>query len=158
MGMPLLVSWPHSCTQLAVHSCALLLCHTAAALLTVSSGLALTEGVLQALLCVAKQDPDAVWTVLHLLLGSQHLNSMTNPHAELFSDASKLLQMQETVNSSGDVANLRLSVSGLLQEVETMQASWHSHCQVDFEITEQRSQNDVVGVKKQQAVKGVLTA
>lgn len=92
------------------------------------SKLTSTECVLQALLCVAKEDPDTVWMVLHLLLGSQHLNGMTNPGAELFPDASKLLQTQETVNPLGDVADLRLSVSGLLQKVETIQASWHSHC------------------------------
>ena len=82
---------------------------------------------LQALLCVAKEDPDTVWMVLHLLLGSHHLDCKPNPSTVLFPDASKLLQTQGTLSPSGDVAAVRLSVDALLREVEMIQASWHSH-------------------------------
>ena len=106
------------CTVALSHRCCIAYCVKCA----------LTECVLQALLCVAKEDPDTVWMVLHLLLGSQRLDGMTNPHAEVFPDASKLMQMQEALNPSGDDANLRLSVNSLLQKVATIQASWHSQC------------------------------
>lgn len=83
--------------------------------------------VVQAMLCVAQEDPDTVWLVLHCILGGHQLHGTLNPDAVVFPDASRLLQTQGSLSPSGDVAAVRLSVNALLHEVEAIQASWHSH-------------------------------
>ena len=98
---------------------------TAAGVLT--AGFA-RHAVLQAMLCVAKEDPDTVWLVLHCILGAHSLHSRSNPDAVFFPDAGRLLQTQGNWIPSGNVAAVRLFVNTLLQEVESIQASWHSHC------------------------------
>ena len=80
------------------------------------------------MLRVAKYDPDTVWLVLHCVLGAHQLHSKLNPNAVAFPDASRLLQTQGSLSPSGETAAGRLSVNALLQEVESIQASWHSHC------------------------------
>lgn len=88
----------------------------------------MTSCVLQAILCVSKEDPDAVWLALHLVHGLHQLHGKPNPDAAVFPDASRLLQAHSRLSPSGDVAPVKLSVNMLLQEVENMQANWHSQC------------------------------
>ena len=80
------------------------------------------------MLCVAKEDPDTVWLVLHCILGAHQLHSKQNPDAVVFPHTSRLLQTSGSLSPLGGVAAVSLSVNALLQEVESIQASWHSHC------------------------------
>ena len=84
--------------------------------------------VVQAIVCIAQDDPDTVWLVLHCILGGHQLHSRFNPDAVVFPDASRLLPTQGSLSLLGDVAAVRLSVNALLHEVESIQATWHSHC------------------------------
>lgn len=107
--------------------CLLSLCHFAAHCLLLYLH-ALKFVCPQALLSVAKDDPDTVWMVLHLLLGAHELDGKTNPNPVLFPDACRLLQTQGTSSASAGVDDLRLFVSNLLRKIETIPASWQSHC------------------------------
>ena len=80
------------------------------------------------MLCVAKEDPDTAWLVLHCILGAHQLDSRTNRDAAVFPDAGRLLRTHGSLSPSGDVAAVRLCANALLQEIESIQASWHSHC------------------------------
>ena len=87
----------------------------------------------QALLSIARDDPDTVWLVLHLQLGSYQNELDPNPDARIFPNGSKLLHDTFTNRwtAAGDPASFRASVTALAKEVASMQAQWHRQCSAD---------------------------
>lgn len=86
---------------------------------------------MQALLGIARVDPDTVWLVLHLQLGSCQNESIPNPDANIFPNASKLLHVMKRWDSANDPAAFRASINALTKEVAGMQARWHKQCSAD---------------------------
>ena len=78
--------------------------------------------VLQALLKVAKLDPDAVWLLLQL--HTSHNEFIHSPDRQIFPEAQQLLGSKPATDSALHLPVVILSA--LLHEVEQMQSSWHT--------------------------------
>ena len=79
--------------------------------------------VLQALLKVAKLDPDAVWLLLQLHTSQ---NTFTpNPDKQIFLEAQQLLGGKLATDSALQLPVVSPHLSALQHEVEQMQSGWH---------------------------------
>lgn len=78
--------------------------------------------VLQALLGIAKLDPDAVWV---LLMAQLPASSAENPNSKLFPDAGKLLKHKAGLASEVQQNGPDATTKALLQQVEAMTVPWH---------------------------------
>ena len=79
--------------------------------------------MLQALLKVAKLDPDAVWLLLQL--HTSHIEFTQSPDRQIFPQAQQLLGGKPAIDSALQLPVVSAHLSALLLEVEQMQSSWH---------------------------------
>ncbi len=79
--------------------------------------------VLQALLKVAKLDPDAVWLLLQLHTSQNEFTQ--SPDRQIFPEAQQLLGGKPATDSALQLPVVSAYLSALLREVEQMQSSWH---------------------------------
>ena len=79
--------------------------------------------VLQALLKVAKLDPDAVWLLLQLHTSQNEFTQ--SPDRQIFPEAQQLLGSKTATDSALKLPVVNKHLSALLREVEQMQSSWH---------------------------------
>ncbi|KAL0049229.1 hypothetical protein WJX82_009193 [Trebouxia sp. C0006] len=85
---------------------------------------AVQEAAAQALLKVAKLDPDAVWLLLQLITSQNHFTQ--SPDRQIFPEAQQLLGSKPATESALHLPVVSAHLSALLHEVEQMQSSWHT--------------------------------
>ncbi|DBA77508.1 hypothetical protein WJX77_009976 [Trebouxia sp. C0004] len=84
---------------------------------------AVQEAAAQALLTVAKLDPDAVWLWLQLHTSQNRFTQ--SPDRQIFPEAQQLLGSKPATDSALQLPVVSAHLSTLLPEVEQMQSSWH---------------------------------
>ncbi|DBA68248.1 TPA: hypothetical protein ACH3X2_013864 [Trebouxia sp. C0005] len=81
------------------------------------------EAAAQALLKVAKLDPDAVWLLLQMHTSQNEFTQ--SPDRRTFPEAQQLLGGESATDSALQLPVVSPHLSALLHEVERMQSSWH---------------------------------